>query len=132
MFDASVIVSAALKQDSVPRAALAFAELTEIFALSDAVDAEIESVLSRPRFTRSISPFRRSEILRALRDNALWFDPAIKVLDCRDPGDNKYLELALEAGAGIIVSGDEDLLVLEPWRGTRIVRPADYLLEFAS
>ena len=30
-------------------------------------------------------------------------------------------------GAEIIVSGDDDLLVLHPWRGVRILRPADYL-----
>jgi predicted nucleic acid-binding protein len=41
--------------------------------------------------------------------------------------DNKYLELALAAGAEIIVSSDDDLLVLHPWRGKRILRPADYL-----
>ena len=38
-----------------------------------------------------------------------------------------YLELALAAGADIIVSSDDDLLVLHPWRGVRILRPADYL-----
>ena len=45
----------------------------------------------------------------------------------RDPKDNKYLELALAAGAETIVSSDEDLLVLHPWRSVRILRPADYL-----
>ena len=49
--------------------------------------------------------------------------------DCRDAKDNKYLELALAARAGVIVSGDADLLVLHPWRGVRILRPAEYLVE---
>ena len=40
---------------------------------------------------------------------------------------NKYLELALAAGAETIVSSDDDLLVLDPWRGVRIMRPAEYL-----
>jgi predicted nucleic acid-binding protein len=50
----------------------------------------------------------------------------VRVTDCRDPKDDKYLELALAAGAEIIVSSDDDLLVLHPWRGARILRPADY------
>jgi uncharacterized protein len=50
------------------------------------------------------------------------------VTDCRDPDDNMYLELALAAQAATIVSGDHDLLVLHPWRGIRIVRPAGYLV----
>jgi predicted nucleic acid-binding protein len=49
------------------------------------------------------------------------------VTDCRDPKDAKYLELALAAGAETIVSSDDDLLVLHPWRGVRVLRPADYL-----
>jgi predicted nucleic acid-binding protein len=37
--------------------------------------------------------------------------------------------VALAAGADAIISGDADLLVLHPWRGVRILRPADYLAE---
>jgi predicted nucleic acid-binding protein len=37
------------------------------------------------------------------------------------------LELAFAAGAETIISSDDDLLVLHPWRGVRILRPADYL-----
>ena len=47
--------------------------------------------------------------------------------DCRDPTDNKYLELALAAQAATIVSSDQDLLAVHPWRGILIQRPADYL-----
>ena len=58
---------------------------------------------------------------------ALRLEPMERVADCRDRKDNKYLELALAAGASIIVSSDDDLLVLDPWRGIRILRPADYV-----
>jgi predicted nucleic acid-binding protein len=51
------------------------------------------------------------------------------VTECRDSKDNTYLELALAAGAWAIVSGDEDLLVLDPWRSVRLLRPAAYLAE---
>ena len=47
--------------------------------------------------------------------------------ECRDPADDKYLELTLAAGAGAIVSSDRDLRVLHPWRGVRILRPAEYV-----
>jgi hypothetical protein len=42
------------------------------------------------------------------------FEPLERVSDCRDLMDNKYLELALIAGAWAIVSSDDDLLVLDP------------------
>jgi predicted nucleic acid-binding protein len=49
------------------------------------------------------------------------------VHDFRDAKDNRYLELALAAGATAIVSGDEDLLVLAPWRGIAVMRPAAFV-----
>jgi putative PIN family toxin of toxin-antitoxin system len=127
IFDASTLVSAALKADSVPEHALLRAEEVDVFALSAAVDAEIAAVLERPRFALMISLARRERILEILRRAAVWFEPAVRVTDCRDPKDDKYLELALAAGAEIIVSSDDDLRVLQPWRGVRILRPAHYL-----
>ena len=123
------MVSAALREDGVPERALLRAEEIDVFALSAEVDAEIASVLERPRFVAAVSAARRARILDVLRGGAVWFSPSERVADCRDTKDDKYLELALAAGAGAIVSGDADLLVLHPWRGVRILRPAEYLAE---
>jgi len=46
---------------------------------------------------------------------------------CRDPKDDRILELALNGDAGVIVTGDMDLLVLDPFRGVRIVTPTEFL-----
>jgi putative PIN family toxin of toxin-antitoxin system len=127
VFDASAVVSAALKADGVPERALLWGGANDVFALSTPVDSEIAEVLRRPRFARAIPEVRLEQFLRLSRADAVWFEPTVEVTECRDPKDNKYLELALAAGAEIIVSGDEDLLVLDPWRGIHIVRPADYL-----
>jgi uncharacterized protein len=127
VFDASSVISAALKADSVPEQALLRAEEADVFALSTAVDAEITEVMARPKFARAISGERSVRILDIIRREAVWFEPVTRVNDCRDSKDNKYLELALAAGADIIVSSDDDLLVLDPWRGIRILRPGDYL-----
>lgn len=92
-----------------------------------AVDTEISNVLSRSRFATRISPARRARILGIIRDHAAWWTPGEVVTDCRDAKYNKYLELALASKAKIIVSGDNDLLVLHPWRGVLILAPAEYL-----
>ena len=84
-------------------------------------------MLQRPKFGRYISDISRQRILDIVGAAAPMFDPAERVSDCRDVKDNKYLELGLAAAASIIVSSDEDLLVLDPWRGIRILRPADYV-----
>ncbi len=129
IFDASALVSAALRVDSVPEQALLRAEEIDVFALSAEVDEEIAEVLNRPRFAAAVSTARRTRILDIVRDQAVWFRPSGHVADCRDAKDNKYLELALASGAGTIVSGDADLLGLHPWRGVRIPRPAEYIAE---
>jgi putative PIN family toxin of toxin-antitoxin system len=121
------LVAAALKADGVPMQALLHAEEVDVIALSADVEAEIAGVLARPKFARAVSRERRDHLLEILRAEAIWFEPVARITDCRDPKDNKYLELALAAGAETIVSSDEDLLVLDPWRGVRILRPSAYL-----
>jgi predicted nucleic acid-binding protein len=48
----------------------------------------------------------------------------------RDPDDDKFLELAVAGEAEVIVSGDQDLLVLDPFQGARMVRPRTFVEEF--
>lgn len=52
------------------------------------------------------------------------------IAECRDPKDNKFLELAACGGADRIISGDEDLLVLNPFRGIPVLTPKDFLSGF--
>ncbi len=99
--------------------------------LSEDVYEEITGVLRRPKLARLLPDDRSSEILALLSEFAIWTEPSTKVQDCRDAKDNMYLELALAAGADAIVSGDEDLLVLHPWRGVSVLRPAAFLDQFS-
>jgi len=111
----------------IPYQALKKARATDTLVLSQPVFDEVLDVLHRPRLARFIDADLRAELLDQLVSGTLWFEPAIAVTDCRDPTDKKYLELALAAEDDTIVSGDQDLLALHPWRGISIQRPADYL-----
>ena len=66
--DASTIVGAALKQDSIPRQAL---------------------LLARPKFEQAITAEVRAEIVGLLTAAAAWIPTTMTVTDCRDPKDNK-------------------------------------------
>jgi putative PIN family toxin of toxin-antitoxin system len=127
--DASTVVSAALKADSTPMRALLAARQRGTLALSQEVLDEVGEVLARPKFAKYITADRRAEILELLVAAAVWVEPAERVGDCRDTKDNRYLELALAAGAEALISSDEDLLVLDPWRGIRVLRPSVFLAE---
>lgn len=128
VLDASTIVGALLKQDSTPERAVLQARARDVVCLSTVVEAEIRAVLTRPKFEPYLAPGRVDLILDIVAAAAMRIEPQFVITDCRDAKDNKYLELALAADAWAIVSSDDDLLVLDPWRGIRIVTPAVYLL----
>lgn len=115
-----------IKRDGTPLDALRKALLSDTLALSRPVEDELLEVLSRPRLARFIDPQLREEVIGQLLRDAVRFVPTEQVTDCRDAKNNKYLELAAAAGATLIVSGDNDLVVLNPWRGVRILRPSEY------
>ena len=125
--DASTVVGAALKRNGIPRQALLKARNRDAIVLSTAVEGEIREVLACPKFPRHLTDKDRSTIMLLLTEAAVWVEPTLTVHKSRDAKDNKYLALAAAAGADIIMSSDNDLVVLDPWSGIRIVRPADFL-----
>ena len=88
---------------------------------------ELVALLSRPEWLRILEPARCREVLTVIREAATFVTPRKRLTVCRDPGDNVLLECALVGRADYLVTGDKDLLVLDPFRGTRILRPADFL-----
>lgn len=129
VLDASTLVSAVIKPRSVPGRAVQYAFEADDVAVSEATLAEVADVLARPRLARFVNPELRDELLALLDASGVFFAPIERVTDCRDAKDDKYLELALASDADTIVSSDADLIVLHPWRGVRILRPAEYLAE---
>ena len=126
VFDASSLVGALLKEGSAPERALLLARAKHRICLSGAVEAEIREVFGRAKFRKYMTPRRVEHLLNLLLAAAILVEPTEAVTDCRDPKDNKYLELALAAKAEMIVSSDRDLLELDSWRGIRIVTPAEF------
>jgi hypothetical protein len=59
-----------------------------------------------------------------------FIEPKTEITECRDPKDNKFLELAAAGNAACIVTGDNDLLVLDPFRNIRIITPKEFLVQF--
>jgi putative PIN family toxin of toxin-antitoxin system len=94
--------------------------------VSDEMLKELSEVLSRPRFKNIFTAERIKELFSLLDSYAVVVSPSQKVGACRDEKDNFLLEAALEGKADYLITGDEDLLVLNPFHNTRIVRPKDF------
>ncbi|PHM07550.1 putative toxin-antitoxin system toxin component, PIN family [Nostoc sp. 'Peltigera malacea cyanobiont' DB3992] len=127
VFDTNVLISAFLFSQSKPRQALDQALDIGVIVLSDSVLSELQEVLYRPKFDRYLTQERRQDFLKDLTENSQFIDVIEQIYECRDPKDNKYLELAVSAKAECIVTGDDDLLVLNPWRGIEILTVQEFL-----
>ena len=57
---------------------------------------------------------------------------AERIAVCRDPADDKFLELAVNGNADMLVTGDLDLLVLSPFRSLPIITPRVFVHEVAG
>jgi putative PIN family toxin of toxin-antitoxin system len=127
VIDTNVLVSRLLLPRSLPANAVQKAMRAGPLLVSEATMEEIVNVLSRPRLDRYVSLTNRRQFIRLL-GRKVTMVPIIQVVrECRDPKDDKFLELALNGRADLIITGDADLLVLNPWRGIEIVTPREYL-----
>ena len=127
VFDTNVVVSAMLLPLSVPRQALDRAVREGRLLVSAATATELDDVIHLPRFDKYLSEEERVELMTTFVREAELLNVLETVTECRDPRDNKFLELAVSGRATHIVTGDSDLLVLHPFRGIAVVSPNSFL-----
>ena len=130
VFDTNVVVSAVLFLASVPARAMELGQAAGRFLVSDETAEELRRVLMRTKFDRYVPAAERARFLGRLLDDSVLVEIVEIIEDCRDPKDNKFLELAVSGGATHLITGDDDLLILNPYRGVAILTPQAFLDEF--
>ena len=132
VFDTSTLVGAALKPGSVPHLALGRALARCEVCASAQTWLELERVMQRDRLDRYLQRVARVEFASLMRQSMHFFavtpaDEASLQPSCRDAKDDKFLALVQVCRADVLVSSDEDLLVLNRWHGVPVLRPAELL-----
>ncbi|MDJ0679137.1 MAG: putative toxin-antitoxin system toxin component, PIN family [Xenococcaceae cyanobacterium MO_167.B52] len=127
VFDTNVIISALLFENSKPAQAFQYALANGEVLLSLDLLEELNEVLGRKKFNKYVTNEEREEFLEALIERAVLIEIVENVQECRDPKDDKVLELALNGEAQYIITGDHDLLVLNPFRNVRVITVEDFL-----
>lgn len=127
VFDTNVLISAFLFSQGKPRQALEHSQNIGIILFSSFIFSELNEVLYRPKFDKYLSVETRQELLEDLMQTVQFIDVTARIEDCRDPKDNKYLELAVSGQAECIVTGDNDLLVLNPFQGIEVLTVQEFL-----
>ena len=127
ILDTNTLVSALLIRQSIPRQAFDKAKQVGILLLSSATLEELDSVLNREKFKKYITDAERILFVQTLKNQSILLETTQSISACRDPKDNKFLELAVMGEADYIISGDSDLLVLNPFENTKIVTPRAFV-----
>ncbi|MGI8770805.1 MAG: putative toxin-antitoxin system toxin component, PIN family [Acidobacteriaceae bacterium] len=125
--DTDVLISRLLLPSSVPGQAVRKAVDSGLLLVSEVTMNEIADVLARSRFDRYVSLADRQDFLRLLGRIAEFVPLLVPLQVCRDAKDDKFLELAVNGSAAVILTGDPDLLALHPFRDILVLSPAAYL-----
>jgi putative PIN family toxin of toxin-antitoxin system len=127
VIDTNVLISAFILPSSAARKALNKARKDGFVIVSKESADELADVLIKPKFDKYLPLDIRLEIIDDFISIAYFIEPEVTISECRDPKDDKFLELACSAKATCIVTGDQDLLVLNPFRGIPIITTAEFL-----
>ena len=125
--DTNVLVSRLILPESLPAQVLRQVEFESLLLFSESTMNELADVLSRQKFDRYVGQDDRRGFIERLGKIAEFIPIIQLVRECRDPNDDKFLEVALNGSADVIITGDSDLLALHPWREISILTPTDYL-----
>lgn len=123
--DTNIFVSAALKEVSWPANTLRWIGKYGGLIKSEVTEQEVIEVLQRPRLAPKIASSFLDQLRRVLAA-AEMVTITERVAACRDPDDDKFLELAINGHADVIISGDGDLLALDTFRDIPIITAAAF------
>jgi putative PIN family toxin of toxin-antitoxin system len=131
VFDTNSLVSASLIGGTITARAMDRAIILGSFAFSNATMDEFVEVLFRKKFDKYfLNNEERWSAIQRISLNGIFFSPAEVITACRDPKDDKFLELAISANASCIITGDKDLLILNPFRNIPILNAVDFINNF--
>jgi uncharacterized protein len=127
VFDTNVLISAALQAVSIPSRAVRHAVRADTILVSTATLSELARTLERSKFDRYVSLAARREFVVFVHMASRMVEIDRLIRACRDPADDKFLDVAVNGGAELIVTGDADLLALHPFEDVEIITPTAYL-----
>ncbi|WP_228020241.1 putative toxin-antitoxin system toxin component, PIN family [Sphaerospermopsis sp. LEGE 08334] len=132
VIDTNILVSAVLINSSVPDVAFKKANNLGIMLFSDATFQELQEILNRSKFDKYISLNIRTQFLAKLKLESEAVEIVQIIKECRDPKDDKFLEVAINGNATHMITGDKDLLALHPFRGVDIITATQFLEIFSD
>ena len=126
VIDTNVLISAGLLPESKTAQVLALAVEHFVIAQNQDTWHELETRIARSKFDRYFSESGRLRHLVAIAQSIQHFEVTTEVSVSRDKTDDKFIALAIDSGATILISGDPDLKDVKTYKGIEILSPAQF------
>jgi putative PIN family toxin of toxin-antitoxin system len=130
VIDTNVLISAGLLAQSKTAQVLALAVEHFVIAQNEQTWRELETRIAWTKFDRYFGDTGRLEHLVKIAQSTEFFKVSASVSVSRDATDDKFIPLAMDAGASILISGDPDLLEVRTHQGIEILSPALFFNRF--
>ena len=92
-----------------------------IILFSNELLQELVTVLHRPKFQKYFSKSSIEVLLSLLHEKIELIEITKKFYECRDVKGNFLLDLSVAGNANYLITGDVDLLVLNPFNNIEII-----------
>ena len=134
--DTNVFVSSVIGSKNAEEIVNKLGEEAFRLVISTFLLTELATVLERPKFQALIQDVgeARAKLLHLVEVSGTLVERTKPIEVCRDATDigadapdNRVLEAAVAGRADVIVTGDGDLLELDPFQGIEIMTPARFL-----
>lgn len=125
--DTNILLSSLISETTPPAQTVDYIRKYGMFSFSQETLTEFEDVLKRPKFDKFLSKEKRSSFINQIFELSVFYEVNQKVDICRDPKDNKFLDVAIASYADYLITGDDDLLVLERIGNTSIITPRKFI-----
>ncbi len=125
VLDTNIFVSGFLGKGPPNKILKAWSKANFKLIVSDEIVMEYETVLNR---VLDHSPLLVNRTIESVSLHAEYVQPlALTPKLCRDPNDEIFIQTAVAGRANYVVSGDKDLLVLNPIMNIQILTPRAFL-----
>lgn len=132
VIDTNVLISAGLLPQSKTAQVLALAVEHFVIAQNQETWHELETRIARPKFDPYFGDAGRLRHLVQIAQSIQRFEASTAVSVSRDKTDDKFIGLAIDSGAGILISGDPDLKDVMSYKGVEILSPAQFFERFKT
>ena len=126
VIDTNVLISAGLLPRSRTAQVLALAVEHFVIAQNERTWHELETRIARPKFDRCFGSSGRLKHLVKIAQSIQHFEILAETAVSRDPTDDKFIALAIDSAARIVITGDPDLLQLGMHRDIELLSPAQF------